>query len=378
MTKNSQDLPGLTHGVRVSDLRTYLTSRGWHSAPFARQEELKFLAPQDSGMSEMQLLLPASEKLKDYVERVEQAIRSLSTLEERSAEEVVRDVLSPTCDKLHVRLRTAEVRTGTLLLGFATQFFEAVKNLLTFAACAELDPRPYFPRAFKEAVTFASKCRLAGTAPGSFRVTVEAPLPPPASRIQQQLFNFPKERRILLKLMNGLTEARAAHDRGEVESFMNTEGNRINANICDALLHMKPDADDAIVDIQAVWSPTWPLQNQSTGTTVSFDSRSFETISAIGQAFRSGNESLRQSWQGKVFKLIAEDPLQSIGSAPLIALRIENYHRPLRIELRLAADEYRRAVQAHLDGKSVRVTGILEKSGKKATLLEPSDFQVVD
>ena len=378
MMKSSQDIPGLSHGVRVADLRTYLTSRGWHSAPFARQEELKFLAPQNSGMDEMQLLLPASEKLKDYFERVEQAIRSLSTLEQRSAEEVVRDVLSPTCDKLHVRLQTAEVRTGTLLLGFAAQFFEAVKNLLTFAACAESDPRPYYPRAFKEAVNFASRCRLAGTAPGSFRVTLESPLPPPASQSQQQLFNFPKERRILLKLMKGLTAARAAHDRGEVESFVSTEGNRINANICDALLHLKPDVDDAVVDIQAVWSPTWPLQNQSKGTTVSFDGRSFETISAIGQALRSGNESLRQSWQGKVFKLIAEDPLQTEGSAPLIALRIENYHRPLRIQVRLTAEEYRRAIQAHLDGKSVRVTGILEKSGKKATLLEPSDFEVVE
>jgi hypothetical protein len=49
----------------------------------------------------------------------------------------------------------------------------------------------------------------------------------------------------------------------------------------------------------------------------------------------------------------------------------------MKIEVRLSAEEYRRAVQAHLEGRSVRVTGVLEKSGKKASLLEPSDFAVL-
>lgn len=378
MTITNSGAQTMPQSVRVSDLRAYLNSLGWKPVPFARREELKFVAPQGSPIADATLLLPATEQLKDYVERVELVVRSLSQLEERPFDQILRDILTPTCDKVYVRLQTAEVRTGTLMLGFATQFFEAVKNLFTFAACAEHDPRPYFPRAFKEAVIFASRCRLAGTAPGSFRVIVESPLPPPASQVQQQLHAFPKERRILMSLMQGLTEARAAHDQGNVESFITMGKNRINANICDALLQMKPDADDAIVDIQAVWSQTWPLETQSKVTTVSFDGRSFETITAIGQAYRSGDESKRQRWQGKVFKLIADDPLQPDGNAALIALRIENFHRPLRIEVRLNIEDYRRAVQAHLDGKSVRVTGALEKSGKKATLLQPSDFDVVD
>ena len=87
---------------------------------------------------------------------------------------------------------------------------------------------------------------------------------------------------------------------------------------------------------------------------------------------------MRQSWQGKIVKLVAEDPRQTSGSATSIALRIENYHRPLRIEVHLTAEKYRQAVKAHLDGKSVRVTGVLEKSGKKATLLDPSDFEVIE
>src|SRR4029077_9498532 len=134
MTSADSSLQSLPSSVRVSDLRAYLQSLGWKPVPFARQEELKYVAPQASPFPNASLLLPASENLADYVDRVELVVRSLSKLEERPVDQLFRDILTPTCDKVNVRLRTAEVRTGTLLLGFAAQFFDAVKHLLTFAA----------------------------------------------------------------------------------------------------------------------------------------------------------------------------------------------------------------------------------------------------
>ncbi len=364
--------------ITVSDLRTYLVARGWISEPFRRQEELKFVIPKDHPLGEAVLLIPSREDLRDYESRISLAVRSLSVLEDRPVEYVVRDIITPTCDKLDVRLQTAEVRTGTLLLGFATQFFDGVKNLLTFAACAEHDPRPYFPRAFKDAVDFANRCRLAGTSPGSFRVTLEAQLPPPASQMQQELSAFPKERRILLGLMQGLAELRQAHDAAKTDSVVSDQKFRINANICDAILAMRPDTDDAVVDILATWSPAWPTENRMPSVGVSFNPRSFETVRAVSQAFRTGEESKRRAWQGKVVSCIAEDPLGAQASSTMIKIRVENYSSPLKIEIRLTTDDYRRAVRAHLDGKSVRVTGVLDKGVKKATLLNPSDFSVLD
>ncbi len=269
------------------------------------------------------------------------------------------------------------MRSGTLLLGFAAEFFEAVKNLLTFAACAEKEPRDFFPKAFKEAVQFASQCRLSGTAPGSFRVTLEAPLPPPASPEQQQSFAYPRERRILLGLMRGLVETRQAHDRGDIATLTEPGSHRLNANICDALLRMKPQADDATVDLQAVWSPAWPLPDQQRETAVSFDRRSYETIAAIGRAFRAGPTRTRQSWRGKVVKLAAEEPPQSGAGSPTVTVRLENSASPMRVEVKLNPADYRIAVQAHLDGHSIEITGVLEKSGKKAILIEPSNFRVL-
>ena len=369
---------GLVHGVRVSDLRAYLSSQGWTQEPFKRPEEFKFVASPDSPVRDAVLLIPASEQFADFHERIALIVRSLSQFEERPAESIFRDILTPTCDKLNVRLQTAEMRSGTLSLGFAAEFFDAVRNLLTFAACAHHKSQAYFPRAFKEATHFASQCRLAGTAPGSFRVTLEAPLPPPANPEQQKSFAYPKERRILLGLMSGLVDARTAHDRGDIGALTTQGPNRLNANICEALLRMKPEADDATVDIQAVWSPTWPLKNQQRETAVSFDSRSYETIAALGQAFRTGPILDRQAWRGQVVKLAAEDLQFLGGAAPAITIRVENYTSPIRVEVKLSRDEYRQAVQAHIDGKSVEVTGILEKSGKKAVLIEPSNFRVLE
>ncbi len=363
--------------VRVSDLRAYLTARGWSQAAFKRSQDLKFVAPADSSDSDFSLLMPSSETQSDYQDRVTTVVRALSQFEDRDAADVLRDILTPTCDKINVRLQTAEMRSGTLLLGFAAEFFDAVKNLLTFAACAERDSRTYFPKPFKEAAHFASQCRLAGTAPGSFRVTLEAPLPPPATPEQRQFFVYPPERKILLRLMRGLVEARSAHDRGDIGSLLKPGSNRLNANICDALLRMKPEADDATVDIQAVWSPSWPLSDKQKETVVTFDSRSYETIAAIGRAFREGPVMERQLWRGKIVKLAAENLLLSGGGAPTVTIRLENYPSPIRVDVKLSPEEYRKAVQAHVDGVSVEFIGVLEKSGKKAMLSDPSGFRIL-
>ena len=210
----------------------------------------------------------------------------------------------------------------------------------------------------------------------NFRVTVESPLPPPASQVQQQV-SVPKERRILLGLMEALARVRMAHDEGHAEALVADREHRINANICEALLDMKPDADDAVLDLEVNWSATWPLPGRAPRW-VSFESRSFETIAAVARALRTGEESQRRPWQGKVVTCAAEDPLQADGAARVIKIRVENHGTPLRIEVRLAPEDYRRAVQAHLQGKSVQVVGILEKSGKKAVLIEPSQFHVVE
>jgi hypothetical protein len=210
-------------GIRVADLRAYLLAKGWRIKPFRRSQMIYFEGPPADDGSPLSLLIPASEQLRDYPLRIEEIVGALSVLEKRPLLEVVRNIVTPTADILHLRLESAATRTGTLEMGFVESFFSGVKDLLVFAACGQFEPRPFYPRALKQAVQFADRCRYRPAPAGSFRVDVEAPVTPPANEMQVKLGDYPIERLVLTSLMRGLGEMQTAIDAGETSSLLDRQ-----------------------------------------------------------------------------------------------------------------------------------------------------------
>ena len=69
------EIPALERVVRVADLLAYLLSKGWKIRPFKRPEVIYFEGPPDDDGRPLVLLLPASEKLRDYPLRVEETLK---------------------------------------------------------------------------------------------------------------------------------------------------------------------------------------------------------------------------------------------------------------------------------------------------------------
>ena len=95
-----------------------------------------------------------------------------------------------------------------------------MKDLLVFAACAQFEPKAFYPRALGRAVEFANKCRYRPAATGSFRVDVEAPITPPANDMQVQLGDYPIERLVLTSLLEGLGELQHAIEIGQTSELL--------------------------------------------------------------------------------------------------------------------------------------------------------------
>ncbi len=114
-------------GIHVADLRAYLLSKGWKIRPFKRPQAIYFEGPPADDGSPLVLLIPASEQLRDYPLRIEETLNALTILEKRSLAEVIRNIVTPTADILHIRLESPETRTGTLELGFVESFFSGMK-----------------------------------------------------------------------------------------------------------------------------------------------------------------------------------------------------------------------------------------------------------
>ncbi len=79
--------------VRVADVRSYLEARGWRSRPYPLPELLVFEGPPDDAGRPIVQVLPSSESLADYPQRVIELITALSVIEDRPPVEVLDDVL---------------------------------------------------------------------------------------------------------------------------------------------------------------------------------------------------------------------------------------------------------------------------------------------
>ena len=363
--------------VRVADLRAYLLGKGWKIKAFKRPQVIYFEGPLDDDGRPLVLLIPAAEQLRDYPIRIEETINALSILESRPAEEILRNIITPTADILHFRLESPSTRTGTLELGFVEKFFSSMKDLLVFAACSQFEPRAFYPRALKQAVLFANKCRFRPAPLGSFRVDVEAPLPPPADDYQVEIGIYPIERLILTSLFEGLGDLRKAIDDGQTAASLTRPSPRINANMCEAILGMKPDTPDVIWGASVSWSPAWPAEGAALRRSVRFEDRSFERINAIARALRGGNKPRSSQLLGRVIRLSGRDPVNGEAGPLTVVMADETHNAPSKVEIILSPEQYRQAGEAHLNGRRIAVKGILDRVGRSWQLLDLSDFQVV-
>jgi hypothetical protein len=363
--------------VTVNDLRAYLLRTGWRPKPFKDPRVHYFEGPRADDGTPLVQLVPASASYRDFPRRVAEIVGALSTIEQRPVEDILRNIVTPTADVLHLRVESAETRTGTLELGFAEQFFASMRNLLVFAACGELRPQPFYPRALKQAVAFADHCRLRPAPAGSFRVDVETSIVPPANEAQVQLRAYPLERLILLSLMRGLGALQQAIEAGQPGEALKQPARAVNANVCEAILGMKPGTAEVRWEARVSWCPAWPLDDEPPPSVVVFEGQAFEQIDSIGRALRTGNERPRRQLRGRVVRLSAEDPVHGDAGPLLVTLDVESVNAPRHVEIALGPEQYRQACAAHLGGHRVAIKGTLARAGRRWQLVDVTDFQVL-
>ena len=213
---------------------------------------------------------------------------------------------------------------------------------------------------------------------GSFMVDVESPIIPPVSPSQLERKAFPSERLILLTLMRALGSLQSSIESGDAQAIFRDSDRRVNANLCEALLGMRPEIVDAKLEASVIWSPAWPVEDDATPAKVAFEGRAFERIDAIGHALRMGDEPQRRQLVGLVVRLSGEDPVNGPIGSLHVTLRPEGANAPSHVGLVLTSEQYRQACDAHRDGRRLMVTGVMERFERRKWMLwDISDFSVV-
>jgi hypothetical protein len=76
-------------------VRTYLIEHGWRQETYPGPELLVFSGPEDDDGRPIVQVLPSSVHLRDYQMRLEELIKALSVLENRSPDDIIKDMMPP-------------------------------------------------------------------------------------------------------------------------------------------------------------------------------------------------------------------------------------------------------------------------------------------
>ncbi|MDX2038128.1 MAG: hypothetical protein SFX72_15880 [Isosphaeraceae bacterium] len=368
----------------TEDVQQYLSSRHWKRDEESSTAKASIYHHPD--LPDAEAVVPGRRELADYVERMGDVVQILSAVEERSAWQVLADLSSPPADVLRLQVSGADLALGTLPLSEGIGLIEGARGLLLAAACSARQPASFFPRqTYKEAVEFLQACRLGQTERGSFVAKILAPVPPLITR-QSELFEEDDEsllpgepfaRRSTVGLMNALGYIRAAIDEGEYSRILDGVGFGVSANLCEAIASMRPESDQSDLRISMTWSSSRPRVPKAVKNVVDFSTASIEIIRESGRRLLDRFSATRERIEGRVINLKA-DSSHVVGFKGKVTLRVRLNGETTRVQFDLEPDDYRRACDAHRDGRAVAVTGLLQQEAKQFRLLQPQDFSTVE
>jgi hypothetical protein len=370
--------------LRAEDVQLYLAGHGWlrdDSSSSAKGNIYHY-----PGLRDAEAVVPGRRDLADYVQRMREVVDMVAAVEERTTWQVLADLSSPPADILRLQVSASDATLGTLPLIEGIRLIEGAKNLLLAAACSVRQAAPFHPRqAYKEAVEFLKACQLGQTERGSFIAKIMAPVPPQISK-QGHLFDpdedalivsEPFARQSTVRLMTALGHIRGAIDNGNYARILEGVDAGVSANLCEAIASMQPEGDQSHLRIRMSWSPSRPRLPKTVENVVGFSQAAFGIIRESGRKLREEVSSSRKRIEGRVIILKAESSLLDAFEGT-VTLKADVGGAPVRVQVVLDSDDYKKACDAHRDRRSVTVTGLLQREAKLYHLLQPQQFAVVE
>jgi hypothetical protein len=340
---------------------------------------LVFDGPLDAGGQPIKAIFPARRDLFDFQLRLQELVNNLGVIEHRDPVEIAQDMLAPNVDRLRIRVMAEIAQAGTLPLLYATQLLGALKDLIVAAACTEDDPQPFYRKASAVGTELANQMRFGQTERGSFVALIESHVTVPGQAILPGTpVPEPFSRRVIARVMRGVAKLEQALFTGNLQPLNDSFRDGLNANMCEAILAMKPNLAEPQFEYRASWAPILPAPQLP--TLVRLERRTLEFIESTARTLRNAQESVERPIEGKVVKLSSLDPtdeLEELADDRQVTIRFDLDGRAQNALVPLIYADYSRACDAHRDGKSIRITGRLERTAKQWRLSGAHGFEVL-
>jgi hypothetical protein len=361
--------------IQPSGIRTYLLASGWEQDGELGNLATVWHRPQTDSFG-AEVLLPNSPDLRDYRERMIDAVMAIALYEARSPLLVLKQIMGYAADLVRIRVIHHDVSAGTIPLKDGVQLNQRARDLMAAAVMSTTAKRRHFAgKRSPDATNFLDSLRLGQTEVGSYVVNIIAPLGQGPLR-QKDLSNVPMANVVtdgLALSLSALDEALDKYGRTfDLAVFDNAVQSGASANLCDALVGLSGTDKQRAFEITVVPASTQDSNLRRTKT-FEFD---LEKVSHIGMAsdyYKDSYVATNQTIRGTIQRL--DRPMDEEFGTITVATMIRDVEKHVAIEL--GPDEYMQAITAHKFKDSVQCYGDLHVSPRKAVLLNPRDFVVL-
>ncbi len=371
----------LLRQVTPKDARAYAAATGWERVASNGGPLAVFRRP---GRDLDQLLIPSRARLDDYVNRIREAVEKLCEIEGRSAQSILNDILTQDADVLRYQVVSSRTERGSLPLVDGLALLEGARRSILAAACSVVNPQRSHPRLSRtEADQLVRACELGQTERGSYTVLIACPLRAvePSEAISA-VENKPFTRRVTELLYQSVSRIVRAIERDQPRAALDQVLGEpsVSANLCDALLRMRPDIEGASLSFGVSWAPSGPLlDSHDWGEPLELDYEHFPMIEDLYARLQPERHPEPNRFMGQVDELRGElgDDGRRYGEVVLSVLPSRGEEDLIRARVNLSPEQYELADRVHMSGGFITISGVLRRSRRIGQLTDVTAFSEI-
>lgn len=363
------------HQITAASLEKYLLFLDWVRVyDFPNRNMMVFKK------NERTIAMPSSERLDDFYVSLPNIIDILADFYNKTTREVVKEITTSYHDLLEFRIKSKISEEGALPLGYATNCIEGLKELILYSACAEQSKEPVCMKCTNNAKNVLNNFRLAQTEVGSFIINIDIKVA--EEEEQYVLENFePKssfEHDVVKRIGKAIQQIDdVTKEELKLDEMLPTAyESGVTANICDALMKLKPENVDAEIETKIRYASALS-KCPGCVETVQIKNNHFYTMNEIAERYRKVENTTRVTIHGSI-KTLDKVPIgqhRYKRTISVLAFVAEGKERIVKVEL--GEDDHRMACNAFRDEREVEIIGELDMSKKKWEMRQIENFTII-
>lgn len=369
-----RDLSALLVRISLYDLRSYLERAGWIRV-IAPNNKWQVFRLDNNQSNKLELILPVDAHFTDTNERIEHAVLAISQIEERPATDVCADIVGTNTDSLLVRLQVPGAATS-IPIAEASRHVKAIKNLLLYSACSELQAKPHYEQPLPSSLELMTGFEFCHTFSGSFGFEVSSSVSKPKQT--DDLFDAPIHRKMVERIAKGLLLLDESIKNDDPGMLIASYEFALNARMCDAIADIGLEGQISF-NLGIDWASSFsPSKDVSSFKEQFIGEPQVNMLKFVSEQLKIVEPHLEQV-QGQVVNLhCTSNPVEG-HARRTVAVKVDhNLYGTIEVKMTLGPEFYLLAIDAHSKGKRLTAIGQLQRKGNSWTQESITSLAVMD